>query len=117
MLAEISTGSNTPWHGRFGLRPSTLLRGAQRRSLPDINEYVAHHNRDTKPFIWTNGARDILQEVIQANRRLSRKQNETLHLGAIARRRRALVRLLSLLLLRAQLRAEHRNFKDPQKGQ
>jgi transposase len=44
-----------------------------------IDDYVAHHNHDPKPFIWTKSARDILQKVIRANRRLSSKQNETLH--------------------------------------
>ena len=44
-----------------------------------IDEYVAHHNKDPKPFIWTKSARDILQKVIRANSRLSSKQNETLH--------------------------------------
>ena len=44
-----------------------------------IDEYVAHHNVDPKPFIWTKSARDILQRVIRANSRLSSKQNATLH--------------------------------------
>ena len=44
-----------------------------------IEEYVAHHNAKPKPFIWTASARDILQKVIRANRRLSSKQNATLH--------------------------------------
>jgi transposase len=44
-----------------------------------IHEFVAHHNTDPKPFIWTKSARDILEKVIRANRRLSRKQNATLH--------------------------------------
>jgi hypothetical protein len=44
-----------------------------------INEYVAHHNTNPKPFIWTKSARDILQKVIRANARLSSKQNATLH--------------------------------------
>jgi len=44
-----------------------------------IKEYVAHHNTNPKPFIWTKSARDILQKVIRANARLSTKQNETLH--------------------------------------
>lgn len=44
-----------------------------------IHEYIAHHNTDPKPFIWTKSARDILQKVIRANRRLSSKQNEALH--------------------------------------
>ena len=44
-----------------------------------IDEYVAHHNTDPKPFIWTKSARDILQKVIRANSGLSSKKNETLH--------------------------------------
>ena len=44
-----------------------------------IDEYVAHHNINPKPFIWTKSARDILQKVIRANSRLSSKQNATLH--------------------------------------
>jgi transposase len=59
------------------------LRRGVFTSVPDlvtaINEYVAHHNVDPKPFIWTKSARDILQKVIRANSRLSAKQNETLH--------------------------------------
>ena len=44
-----------------------------------IKEYVDHHNKDPKPFIWTKSARDILQKIIRANSRLSSKQNGTLH--------------------------------------
>jgi transposase len=44
-----------------------------------IDEYVAHHNINPKPFIWTKSARDILQKVIRANENLSSKQNATLH--------------------------------------
>ena len=44
-----------------------------------IDAYVAHHNDNPKPFIWTKSARDILQKVIQANSRLSSKKNGTLH--------------------------------------
>lgn len=44
-----------------------------------IDEYIAHHNTNPKPFIWTKSARDILQKVIRANARLSSKQNEALH--------------------------------------
>ena len=59
------------------------LRRGVFTSVPDlvaaIDEYVAHHNINPKPFIWTKSARDILQKVIRANRRLSSKQNETLH--------------------------------------
>ena len=44
-----------------------------------IDQYIAHHNTNPKPFIWTKSARDILQKVIRANSRLSSKQNATLH--------------------------------------
>ena len=44
-----------------------------------INEYVALHNTDPKPSIWTKSARDILQKVIRTNSHLSSKQNGTLH--------------------------------------
>ena len=59
------------------------LRRGVFTSVPDlvaaIDEYVAHHNANPKPFIWTKSARDILQKVIRANERLRSKQNETLH--------------------------------------
>ena len=59
------------------------LRRGVFKSVPElvtaIDEYVAHHNKDPKPFIWTKSARDILQKVIRANSRLSTKQNATLH--------------------------------------
>lgn len=35
-----------------------------------IDYYIAHHNKHLKPFTWTASARDILQKVIRANRRL-----------------------------------------------
>jgi transposase len=59
------------------------LRRGVFTSVPElvaaIDEYVAHHNTNPKPFIWTKSARDILQKVIRANSRLSSKQNATLH--------------------------------------
>ncbi|MGB5102938.1 MAG: IS630 family transposase, partial [Steroidobacteraceae bacterium] len=59
------------------------LRRGVFTSVPEliaaIDEYVAHHNANLKPFIWTRSARDILQKVIRANRHLSPEQNETLH--------------------------------------
>ena len=59
------------------------LRRGVFTSVPElvaaIDEYVAHHNINPKPFIWTKSARDILQKVIRANSRLSSKQNATLH--------------------------------------
>jgi hypothetical protein len=44
-----------------------------------IGEYIAHHNANPKPFIWTKSARDILEKVIRAKQHLSRNQNEALH--------------------------------------
>ena len=59
------------------------LRRGVFTSVPElvaaIDEYVAHHNTNPKPFIWTKSARDILQKVIRANSRLSSKQNAALH--------------------------------------
>ncbi|MHB1358306.1 MAG: IS630 family transposase [Rhodocyclaceae bacterium] len=59
------------------------LRRGVFTSVPElvsaIDEYIAHHNKDPKPFIWTKSARDILEKVIRANNRLSSKQNATLH--------------------------------------
>jgi transposase len=59
------------------------LRRSAFASVPDliaaIDAYVAHHNQKPKPFIWIKSANDILQKVIRANRRLSSKQNATLH--------------------------------------
>ena len=59
------------------------LRRGVFTSVPElvqaIDEYVAHHNINPKPFIWTKSAADILQKVIRANSRLSSKQNATLH--------------------------------------
>jgi len=58
------------------------LRRGVFTSVPEliaaIDAYTAHHNKNPKPFIWTKSARDILQKVIRANRRLSSKQNATL---------------------------------------
>ena len=59
------------------------LRRGVFTSVPElitaIDEYIAHHNTQPKPFIWTKSARDILQKVIRANSRLSSKQNAALH--------------------------------------
>ena len=59
------------------------LRRGVFTSVPDlikaINEYVAVHNDNPKPFIWTKSARDILAKVMRANRRISSKQNAALH--------------------------------------
>lgn len=59
------------------------LRRGVFTSVPEltaaIDEYIVHHNKNPKPFIWTKSAKDILQKVIRANSRLSSKQNATLH--------------------------------------
>ena len=59
------------------------LRRGVFTSVPElvvaIDEYIAHHNTNPKPFIWTKSARDILEKVIRANSRLSSKQNAALH--------------------------------------
>lgn len=53
------------------------------RSVPDlivaIEDYIAIHNQNPKPFVWTAKAHDILQKVIRANRQLGSKKNEALH--------------------------------------
>ena len=59
------------------------LRNGVFRNVPElihaIDDYIVHHNKNPKPFIWTAQAKDILEKVIRANRRLSSKQNATLH--------------------------------------
>ena len=59
------------------------LRRGVFHSVPDlvqaIDDYIAHHNQNPKPFIWTAKAKDILEKVIRANRKLSSKQNGALH--------------------------------------
>ena len=59
------------------------LRHGVFRSVPEltvaIKEYIALHNQNPKPFVWTAKANDILAKVIRANRNLSSKQNEALH--------------------------------------
>ncbi len=59
------------------------LRRGVFHSVPDliqaIQGYVEAHNENPKPFIWTAQAKDILQKVIRANKRLSSKQNDALH--------------------------------------
>ena len=59
------------------------LRRGVFHSVPDliaaIEGHVASHNENPKPFIWTAEAKDILQKVMRANKRLSSKQNDALH--------------------------------------
>lgn len=59
------------------------LRRGVFTSVPELVEtiegYIAQHNEQPKPFIWTASANDILEKVTRANRRLSSKQNDALH--------------------------------------
>jgi transposase len=52
------------------------LRRGVFRSLPDlvaaVEKYIALHNREPKPFIWTSTAKDILAKVSRARKRLPR---------------------------------------------
>ena len=64
------------------LATERLRRGvftSEAELIAAIDEYIAQHNTNPKPSIWTKSARDILQKVIRANSRLSSKQNATLH--------------------------------------
>jgi len=58
------------------------LRRGVFTSVPElvsaIDQSIAHHNTQPKPFIWTKSARDILQQVMRTNSRLSSKQNAAL---------------------------------------
>jgi len=40
-----------------------------------VTEYVAHHNKDPKPFIWTAKANDILEKVTRARKKLNTLQS------------------------------------------
>ena len=81
------TPTSTSWLNRverfFRDITTERIRRGVFTSVPEliaaIDDYVAYHNRQPKPFIWTKSARDILQKVIRANRRLSPKQDATLH--------------------------------------
>jgi len=58
------------------------LRRGVFASVPDlvteIGKYIAVHNKNPKPFIWTKTAKDILQKVIRANDKLMSNKNQTL---------------------------------------
>jgi len=53
--------------------------GPARLMQPARSKTVTHYNTHPKPFIWTNSARDILQEVTGINGRSSSNRNEALH--------------------------------------
>ena len=44
-----------------------------------IEDYIAQHNENPKPFIWTAKANDIPEKVVHSNKQLSPKQNGALH--------------------------------------
>jgi len=44
-----------------------------------IDEYVAHHNKEPKPFIWSKSARDILQKGHSREQSLKFQTERTLH--------------------------------------
>ena len=44
-----------------------------------IEQYIATHNQNPKPFVWTARANDILQKVIRANARIGSRNNQALH--------------------------------------
>jgi transposase len=54
------------------------LRRGVFHSLPELiaalEKYLAHHNKEPKPFIWTANAKDILSKVTRARKKLARRQ-------------------------------------------
>jgi len=60
------------------LSEQQLVRGVF-RSVPQlietINDYIEHHNRDPKAFIWTAQAADILAKVVRARDRANKVQS------------------------------------------
>lgn len=64
------------------LTAKQLRRGVFRSVLQlvkTIEGYIAQHNENPTPFIWTAKANDFLEKVVRANRRLTSKQNGALH--------------------------------------
>ena len=55
------------------LTQNRLRRGVFRsvgELIAAIDEYLARHNEDPKPFIWTKSSRDILEKVTRARQAL-----------------------------------------------
>ena len=54
------------------------LRRGVFRSLPELiaalEKYLAHHNKEPKPFIWTANAKDVLSKVTRARKKLARRK-------------------------------------------
>lgn len=55
------------------------LRRGVFHNVPDltnsIDQYVAHHNDDPKPFVWTATASDILEKVKRGRAKLNKQQS------------------------------------------
>jgi transposase len=61
------------------LTDKRIRRGAFRdveELIMAIEDYIAHHNRKPKPFIWTATAKDILEKVKRAKRTLNNPQSK-----------------------------------------
>jgi transposase len=59
------------------LASDRLKRGVFRsvdELIAAIDQFVAHHNKQPKPFIWTASAKDILAKVIRAQKKLKMVQ-------------------------------------------
>ena len=68
-------------HGRALFRDLSeqRLRRGVFRSVPEliqaVEDYLARHNEDPKPFIWTATASDILAKVQRGRRNLDKLQS------------------------------------------
>jgi transposase len=55
----------------FGEITRKRIRRGVFRSVPElvaaIEEYIRHHNKDPKPFVWTKRAEDIIKKVAHCN--------------------------------------------------
>jgi hypothetical protein len=82
-----STPGSASWLNRAELCFCDVTTERLRRgvftSVPELELAIkgcaAHHNADPRPFIWSKGARGILQKAIRANARLGHKRNRILH--------------------------------------
>jgi transposase len=61
------------------LTQNQLRRGifqSVRELISAIQEYLAQHNADPKPFVWTKSARDILEKVTRARQALDKTPSD-----------------------------------------
>jgi hypothetical protein len=60
----------------FGLLTDKALRRGVFTSVKDlettIHDFIAHHNGEPKPFVWTKSANKILEKVERARKALMR---------------------------------------------